>query len=154
RNLGKTQPKRYLPAVQIALRQYEDADAADGLALLDNWGLIHILFHDSPVLWARQHGWTLAENHSLGELRPAPAYPQLWSPAALLQLLKEARCRPVLQWVLYYLRDDPSILGKAPLEDLLALVAHDDAEIAVLAAECLQKHPGLAQISMERWLAL
>ena len=34
------------------LKQYTDEDVSDGLALLDNWGLIHILFHGCPALWA------------------------------------------------------------------------------------------------------
>ena len=43
-------PDRYVPAVCTALKLYTDADMPDGLALLDNWGLVHILFHHSPTI--------------------------------------------------------------------------------------------------------
>jgi hypothetical protein len=156
RQLGKTQPQRYVPAVLKALALYEDADTPDGLALLDNWGLVHVLFHDSPALWSRPHGWTLVPDRALSELAPAPIYAELWAktPAAFLELLPKARCRPIRQWVLHYLRADPSILARASLEELLALLQHDDAEVAALAAQCLPKHPGLGTVSVDRWLKI
>src|SRR5262249_33886256 len=57
RLLGKTRPDRYIAAICEALALYEDADVNSGLALLDNWGLVHALFHRSPVLVARRPGW-------------------------------------------------------------------------------------------------
>ena len=43
----------------VALKLYEDADLPGGLALLDSWGLMHALFHHSPVLLAKASGWRL-----------------------------------------------------------------------------------------------
>jgi hypothetical protein len=157
RRLGKQQPERYVPAIVQALKLYEDADVADGLALLDNWGLIHALFHHSPALAAEPHGWTLAADHSLAELAPAPFCEPLWqqTPAALVELLKEARCRPVRQWAMRMIKKvGTAVLSKLPLSELLGLLAHQDEEVVLLAAEVLKGVPGLDQVPLDRWLEL
>jgi len=156
RNLGQTAPSRYVPAVMIALKLYDDEDVADGIALLDNWGLIHILFHDSPVLWPRSHGWTLRPQRALGDLAPAPAFADLWrqAPGAILDLLRSARCRPVRQWALFFFRQDPSLLDRAGVDVLLELLQSTEPEIVALAARALENRPGLEGISAERWLRL
>ena len=126
RKLGKQRPERYIPAVTAALKCYRDEDVADGLALIDNWGLIHILFHDSPMLRARVSGWSLAPERALRELGPAPKYADLWrgSPASLLDLIKNAQCRPVRQWaVLMIRRDHAAMLKNLSSEDLFGLLA-------------------------------
>ena len=58
---------------------YRDDDVADGLALLDNWGLMHILFQFSPCLEFTDHACKVAEGRSLAELEPAPKYAKLWN---------------------------------------------------------------------------
>jgi|SRR5579884_182078 len=157
RKLGKEHPQQYVKAVTTALKLYEDTDVEDGLALLDNWGLMHALFHYSPALVAKPHGWTLADGHTLAELRPAPIYEPLWraAPRAVFDLLREARCRPVRQWAIRWLRRDPAQLhDAAALDEWLGLLFHDDSEVAALAAEMLRNAPGLDRLSVERWLAL
>jgi hypothetical protein len=157
RRLGKQQPQRYVPALADALALYTDEDTADGLALLDNWGLVHVLFHRCPALLARSPGWTLAPGHSLAELTPAPIYEQLWlaAPRVLLDLLRSARCRPVRQWAVHLTRrDSNAVLKQLPLEDLLSLLTHPDDEVVTLAGEALQRVPGLDLVPLERWIAL
>jgi hypothetical protein len=157
RKLGKDHPPQYVRAVTAALKLYEDADVADGLALLDNWGLVHILFHHCPALVTKAHGWTLAEGRLLAELRPAPKYESLWqaSPRAVFDLLREARCRPVRQWGIQWLRRDTNKMRDvATLKDWLGLLFHEDSEVAALAAEMLRDAPGLDRLSVERWLEL
>ncbi|MCI0681207.1 MAG: hypothetical protein L0Y71_03810 [Gemmataceae bacterium] len=156
RNLSETAPDRYVPAVMIALKLYDDADVADGIALLDNWGLIHILFHHSAALWPRSHGWTLRPGQPLSALAPAPAFPDLWrqTPSAILELLRTARCRPVRQWALFFMRQDPTLLDRAGLDVLLELLQSDEPEVVALAARALENRPGLDGISVERWLRL
>jgi hypothetical protein len=157
REMGKRNPQLYVRAISSALKLYEDTDVADGLALLDNWGLMHILFHQSPALVAKTHGWTLAPQHTLAELRPAPIYEPLWqaSPQGIFDLLKEARCRPVRQWAIHFIRLDPAkFRAAAPLEEWLGLLFHEDAETAALAAEMLRDAPGMGDLSLERWLQL
>jgi hypothetical protein len=157
RRLGKQQPERYVSALTEALKLYTDEDTADGLALLDNWGLIHVLFHRCPALVAQTTGWTLAPDRSLAELAPAPIYENLWlaAPHALLDLLRNSRCRPVRQWVVHLIRRDPSaVLKHLPLEELLNLLTHADDEVVTLAGEALEKVPGLDLVPLERWFAL
>lgn len=156
RNLARTAPERYVPAALVALKLYEDADVADGLALLDNWSLMHILFHDSPVLWPRGNGWTLRPGQALGALAPAPAFPELWrqAPAAILELLRAARCRPVRQWALFFLRQDPTLLDRADVEVLFELLQSSEPELVAFAARALAQRPGLEGMPAERWLGL
>jgi hypothetical protein len=157
RKLGKQHPERYVAAVAAALKLYRDADVATGLALIDNWGLIHILFHNSPALVAKAHGWTPAPGHTLAQLTPAPIFESLWkaAPRALIDLLKEARCRPVRQWVIRLIqRDHATVLAALPLVELLDLLAHPDVDVVTLAAEALRNAPGLDELSLDRWLAL
>lgn len=155
RNLGKSQPQRYVLAVTEALLLYRDSDVADGLALLDNWGLTHILFHHSQALVAKNNGWTLAPGHKLGELTPAPIFEGLWNqaPRALVQLVRDAKCRTVRQWALFFLRRG-NVLAGLTADELLALVAHHDADVALLAADALLNAAGLQQLSFEQWSAV
>jgi hypothetical protein len=157
RNLGKAQPERYGAAVTALLKRYTDDDVPDGLALLDNWGLVHILFHHCPALEARPNGWTVAEGHGLSELAPAPIFEEVWTkrPDRLLELLKDARARAVRQWVLRLIqRDHGKLFAGLPLVELLALLSHEDVEVVAIAAEALRQAPGLDRISVERWLDL
>jgi hypothetical protein len=157
RRLGKQQPDRYVPALAPALKLYVDADVGDGVALLDNWSLVHILFHLCPALVAKPHGWVPVEGHSLAELAPTPIYEKLWHqvPRTLIDLLKEARCRPVRQWAIRLVRrDHPALLSSLPLEELLDLLTHEDVEVVALAAEALRGAVGLDRLSLESWLRL
>lgn len=157
RRLGRQHPERYVSAVAEALRLYEDADVTTGLALIDNWGLMHVLFHFSPVLVARPDGWVVAEGHDLNELAPAPIHNRLWqaSPRVLLDLLAQARCRPVRRWAGAMIeRDLPGTASAANLEELLGLLAHEDADVAALAAQLLPHAQGLETLAPENWLDL
>jgi hypothetical protein len=157
RQLGKQQPERYVPALVEALKLYTDEDVADGLALLDNWGLIHVLFHRCPAVIAKPSGWVLVPDRSLAELTPAPIYEQLWlaAPRSLLDLLRNSRCRPVRQWAIHLIRRDPAaVLKHLPLDELLDLLMHADDEVVILAGEALERVPGLDLVPLPRWFAL
>jgi hypothetical protein len=157
RRLGRKSPDRYVPAVCVALKLYTDADVPDGLALLDNWGLVHVLFHHSPTLVARPTGWRVAPNGSLGRLQPDPIFRKLWlrSPDPILDLVKGAKCRPVRAWAAQMLkRHFPDVLTKLPVETLLEWLESSVPELNDLAAELLEKATGLERIPIERWLML
>jgi hypothetical protein len=157
RKLGKQHPGRYVPAVAAALKCYRDEDVASGVALLDNWGLVHALFHHSPVLQSRRTGWGLAPGRGLSELAPAPIYAPLWkaAPRALLELLAEARCRPVRQWAAHMIRrDHAAVLEGLSHEELFGLLAHEDVTVVALAAEVVRSLPDLAVLGVDRLLAL
>jgi hypothetical protein len=157
RKLGKLHPERYVPAVSEALMLYEDADVDSGLALIDNWGLVHALFHRSPVLESHPRGWRVAEDRSLSELEPAPIYEELWrsAPRALFDLMVRARSRPVRQWALRMLRRDLAAAAAAVgVEDRIRLLGHVDPEIVAFAADWLRASRDLGTVSPERWLAV
>ncbi|MFN4261528.1 MAG: hypothetical protein ACK4RK_19770 [Gemmataceae bacterium] len=157
RKLGKQHPERYVPAITVILKQYTDDDVSTSLALIDNWGLMHVLFHHSPVLTAPPPGWKVAPGRRLSELAPAPMYDHLWTtaPAALLDLSRSARCRPVRQWAVRMIRRAPArVLGGLPLDELFAMLEHEDAEVVALAAEALRAAPDREQVPVERWLNL
>jgi hypothetical protein len=157
RRLGKEQPARYVPAIVAAMKQYTDDDVADGVALLDNWGLVHALFHQCPALVATPRSWGLAEGHTLAELTAAPIYESLWkaAPAKTVEVLREAHCRPVRQWAVQMIRRHyPEALAVLPLRELVAMLGHDDPELSQLAAEALRHSPELGRMPVQAWLKL
>jgi hypothetical protein len=157
RKLGRRDPQRYVPAVKEALLRYRDDDTSTGVALIDNWGLVHILFHHSPVISATDKGWRVAEGRSLSQLEPAPMFAKLWAaaPRAIVELLTQSRCRAVRGWAVRMARRDmAAILLAFPLEERLGLLAFDDPEVVYLAAELLRNDPALASVPVERWLSL
>ena len=158
RKLGRAHPERYVAAVREALIQYRDDDVADGLALIDNWGLIHILFHFSPCLVADDRGWKVAEGHSLAELEPAPAYAKLWdaAPRALVDLLIRGAvpAGPGLGDP-----DDPPQPGGGRAGLLAGGAARPAGRATTrrssgLAADLLRDDPALTEVATERWLSL
>lgn len=157
RRLGRTAPERYVPAVVEALRRYRDEDVADGLALLDNWSLVHILFRFSPVLAVSDRDWTVAADGSLADLEPAPRYAALWArtPRALVDLLLGARCRPVRSWALRMIDRDPAAVARVfPLEERISLLGSDDPDVIAFVARLLRGDPALRQVTPARWLDL
>jgi hypothetical protein len=146
-----------LKAIAPLLREYTDADTATGLALLDNWGLVHILYHHSPVLIAKANGWILAPDRNLTELQPAPMFDAVWKtvPDTLAALLEEAHSRVVRQWAIFLLkRDHRDTLARLPLEKLVGWLGHKAPEMVALAAEVLRRGSDLGRIGLEHWFSL
>jgi hypothetical protein len=102
--LGRERPERYVPALGPALERYTDNDLR-GEAMLDRWGLVHVLFRHSNMLVRRRGGWCLLPGRWLvegverwpvpAELPAAPAHDHLWAraPGVLFDLLKSAPAR-------------------------------------------------------------
>lgn len=156
RRLGRSSPERYLPAVSAALKLYADADVPDGLGLLDNWGLTHVLFHHSPSIEAKPVGWRVAPGGSLAKLQPDPMFRKLWqkSPEPAFDLLT-ANCGTVRLWAIQWLKKNaPDRLARVTLEELLHWLELPFPELNELAAELIEKMPGLDKIPVERWLKL
>jgi hypothetical protein len=157
RRLGRKQPDRYVPAVCTALKLYTDADVPDGLALLDNWGLVHILFHHSPTILAKPTGWAVAPGASLGRLQPDPMFRKLWlrSPEPIFDLLVNARCRPVSMWACQMLRKNfPDRFAQVTLEELLDWITSPNTVLNELALELLESRGWLERIPVEQWLRM
>lgn len=157
RKLGRKHPDRYVPAVCTALKLYTDADIPDGLGLLDNWGLVHALFHHSPVLESRPVGWFVAENGFLPQLQPDPMYRALWlkNPEPHFDLLVNGKCRAVCLWAAKMLREHfPDRLSNLSLDELLTWLVADNAVLNDLALEALERAGGLEAVPVERWVKL
>lgn len=157
RRLGRSDPDRYVAAISEALALYCDDDVASGSALLDNWGLIHALFHHCRVLVSRARGWSLASGRSLAELEPAPIFEDLWraAPRALFDLLLRGQCRPVRQWAArMLLREVDAARSALGVVEVLELLDNDEPAVVEFAAEWLRGAADLASISPERWLAV
>ncbi len=157
RKLGKKNPDRYVPAVCTALKLYTDADVPDGLGLLDNWGLCHVLFHHSPTLKSTPRGWFVANNANLSQLQPDPKYRKLWLKSAepIFDLLVDAKSRTVALWAAKMLRRHfPDRLGKVTTDELLNWLIADNSVLNDLAVELLEPAGGLEKIPVERWLKL
>jgi hypothetical protein len=157
RKLGRTHPDWYIAAASEALALYRDEDMAEGLALIDNWGLVHILFHHSPALEARPGGWTTRPGRSLAELAPAPIFEKLWegSPGSVVGLLTEARSTTVRRWAVRRVEANLPLHRPAlSMDGWLDLLDHDDPEVVALAAEVLDGFEGLEALGVDRWLAL
>ena len=156
RKLAKTEPQRYRAAAVAYLKRYTDSDINSDIHLLDNWGLVHTLFGDSPALVRPAKGWEFAQGCSLAGLAPAPRFAAVWvdAPEALFELLTQANSRTVRQWAAWLLRaHQPDWLARRPVEALLALVDHADPDLAAFGFELLERHPDLAAVPVEAWLA-
>jgi hypothetical protein len=157
RLLGKADPARYRALMADLLPRYTDEDFRDGLALLDNWGFVHVLYHHSPALLSLPTGWTLVQGHRLAELAPAPIYPEVWqaAPDVILGLLA-APARPVRRWAIGLLkRDHAAVLAALPAGTLVGWLAHPSPEMVAFGVELLRARPGgLGSLPLEQWLAL
>jgi hypothetical protein len=156
RRLGVSNPKRYVAAISRALVRYTDEDVANGLALIDNWGLMHVLFRRSPVLVAQPAGWTPAAGRVLNELVPAPIYERLWeqSPRAVVDVLIGASSRPVRQWAILMVRRQEAARAAIRIDEVLRLLSHQDPDVVAFAAELVREAKGLEALGVERWLEL
>ena len=157
RNVGKTDPDRYTQAITQAIVRYADGDVSDGLALLDNWSLMHVLFHDSDQIVAHPRGWTLADNGSLASLKAAPAFASLWqaSPDPLLSILDKADCRPVRQWAIDLLQQHHAgAIDQVPVDRLTKWISSGNQDLLELACGVLERSGRIAAVPVESWLRL
>ncbi len=158
RRLGKSDPKRYVSAIGSALLLYHDDDCRNGIELIDNWGLVHALFHHSSVLQVNASNWGLAEGQSLGNLKPAPAFSDAWKEhggAALIALIGKSPCRAIRQWAIGMISElDTGAIAGVSLPTVLTWLSHGDAEISQLAVEMLERSTELSRLSTSDWIGL
>jgi len=154
RRLGFRDPKRYLAAVMEALVLYRDADVDSGIHLLDNWGLTHVLFHNSPILRSDRNGWLLKEGAEMRELKPTPAFATHWDDDSIFALLLKAQARPLRRTARAMLKARPAMTAKVPFERVFALLEHPDEELQTLGLELLASAAGLESAPIEAWTRL
>jgi hypothetical protein len=151
RRLGHRDPKRYHAAVLEALLLYREADIDSGVHLLDNWGLTHILFHNSPILEARRPGWVLKGDAVFRDLKPAPAFATTWEADSIFTLLLKAPARPLRRTARAMLKARPALLEKVPFERVFEMLEHADEELQRLGLELLPSAAGLESAPLESW---
>ena len=156
RRIGYRDPNRYLAAVLKALPLYRDEDVPNGVHFLDNWGLMHVLFHHSDVVFYKTHGWFVRGGRALRELKPAPAFPKAWENASaeVFELLASAKSRPVRRAAMAMLKARPDWTQKVLFERVLRLLRHDDEELQALGVDLLGSASGLESVPVALWMEL
>lgn len=155
RKVAKVDPDRYARSMRIALSLYTDQDCVDGLAMLDNWSMTHAMFGRSDVITSKSRSWKLVEGHGLSELKCAPVGLEAWkkNSEALLELLDDAKTRPVRQWSITLLREYHSgSLNNIPVDRLLQWIRSEDSELARFAAERLENSPQRGTLRVGTWM--
>ncbi|MBZ4422585.1 hypothetical protein [Myxococcus sp. RHSTA-1-4] len=148
---------KYGTAIRAVLALYQDEHLSRPERLIDAWGLMHALYHGSPVLLRRPKGITVADGHTLAELRPAPYCPDAWRGCrdALLDLLTTARSRTVRTFCIDRLKSEyVQELRGLPVSQLKPLLDSPHEEVQSFAVELLQAATGLELLPIKEWLAL
>lgn len=155
--LGYRDPLAYLPVVVRALAAYEDTDLQRGENMLDSWGLMHACFGEHDALEFGATHIQLKDGRSLGELSPAPMFPDAWQKSEavpmLLSLAVLARARLVRLWAMQLFQREHANHAVA-LETIISLLDHEDAEIQQFGAKLLESAAGLGTLPVASWLKL
>jgi len=160
RELGRTDPARYVAAAVTTLSLYRDAELEDGLALLDHFGLMHLLFERSLALQFKSSGVDLAPGRNLAELAPSPAFHEVWvnHPEAVSRVLTEARAAVVARWAVRWIEADRERFSQVgTVTGWVDLLDRPDPAVVGLALAMLD---GLgmervrAEVPPERWVEL
>jgi hypothetical protein len=157
RRLGHREPMKYIPAIVNALARYEDADLQKGENILDSWSLMHGCFAKSDVIEIGATHVQLKEGRTLGELTPAPAYPDAWkkseSAPMALALAVRARARLVRLWAMQLFQREHSNHAVS-LENILSLLEHEDADVQQFGSKLLESSGVLATLPISSWFRL
>jgi hypothetical protein len=156
RGLGRKDLTRYRTAVMRALLLYRDEDLRTPEALLDSWGLVHILYHGSPALDRRPSGIRLHDGHALSELTPAPIHPAAWTEVdPLWTLILQGRARTVRTWAISLVKRDHAAATRGlSLVRVAAFLRSPHDEVQTLGAELLQNASGLDEVPLADWFDL
>ncbi len=159
RRLGYKNRVEYIKNISFALKRYTDEDFSSGENILDNWGLMHALYHEHEGLSFKSHAVTLEEGRSISELAPAPYFPEYWKdPSALdtmLSLVKDSHSGLVRSWAMDGLKLwHREALEQLDPEALLVLFKSEFQDVQEFGAELLGKSKGLASAKVDVWLKL
>ena len=159
RRMGFQRPHDYPLAVARFLILYRDEDLEQGENLLDSWSLMQACFHHHEALEFGSSLIRIRAGHSLGELKPAPYFLELWqkpeSADVLFLIVEEARSRAMRVWAIEMLQEHhEAALQKLPAEQLVELLNSRHDEVQQFAAELLEKAEGLETWPLSTWLSL
>jgi hypothetical protein len=157
RRLGHREPMKYVPAIVNALAGYQDADLQKGENILDSWSLMHACFAESDAIQFGATHIELKEGRTLGELTPAPAFPDAWkkseSAPMVLALAVRAGSRLVRLWAIQLFQRDHSSYSVS-LEQILGLLEHEEADVQQFGAKLLESSGVLATLPISAWFRL
>ena len=157
RRLGHREPMKYVPAIVNALARYQDADLEKGENILDSWSLVHACFGESDALEFGATHIELKEGRTLGELTPAPAFPDAWkkseSAPMVLALAVRAGSRLVRLWAMQLFQREHTSYTVS-LDQILSLLEHDEADVQQFGAKLLESSGVLATLPVSAWFKL
>ncbi len=157
RQLASSDAVAYRDAMALALTLYEDEHLSEPMQLLDAWGLVHALYHASPLLEQGRPGWLVKPGCALSDLSFEPYCPEVWrqDPAPLFDLVARARARTVRLFALHQLRTHhgPALRGVA-FEQVQRFLSSPHEEVMLLGAELFEAADGLHLLSIPQWKAL
>jgi hypothetical protein len=157
RHLGHRDPAAYVAAIAQALPLYEDADLQRGENILDCWSLLHACFGEHDALDFGVNHIQLKDGRTLGELTPAPVFPDAWKQPAvaplLLKLAIQARARLVRIWATQLFQRDHANFA-VPWELILGLLEHSEPDLQQFGAKLLESSSALATLRVSAWLKL
>lgn len=157
RDIGRKDPLRYGKSIRAALALYRDEHLDKPERLLDSWGLMHALYHGSPVLVRNPSGIRIAEGRSLGELDPEPLWFAAWKGCFedVFALVVSAKSRTVRVFGISVLKHFyKSDLDRITMARLRPLIASQYEEVQVLGADLLRSADGLSSLTIADWLDL
>lgn len=157
RRIGHGDLPRYGRGMRLALGLYRDEALDSPAKLLDAWGLLHAFYRYSPALGRGPRGFTLEGDAKLGDLTPAPHFPDAWKGvfAELMELLVRADARPVRMWLTAWLREHYAVeLAKLSFAQVKALITSAHEELQLLGADMLKQTLGLETLPIGEWLEL
>ena len=159
RNLGYSQPEAYVQAVAQMLAGYRDEDLELPENILDARTLMHVCFHESPVLSFSPRFVQLAESASMGELKPAPYHDELWREdsafAPLMELLGSCESTVVRVFALGLIEEfHATKVPDLPPEQVMGLMTHSDPRVQEFATKAFVDNRHLTSLGIDVWLRL
>jgi hypothetical protein len=157
RFLGFREPAVYWQEIKKVLVQYRDEHLTKPEQLLDSWGLLHALYHRSPVLCRAPRGVTLQKKKALAELSPAPFCPEVWQGklSEIFDLLLACPGRTVRFFVRALLvRDYKKKLKDLGVFQIKRLLMSQHEDVQEWGALLLRDSNGLELFGVDDWLSL
>jgi hypothetical protein len=159
RHLGFQKPNQYVAAISQALARFVDRDLAKGHDVLECWGLVHALFGESPTLVFKGTWIGIAEEKTLAELTPAPAFSALWTaPAAVphvLTLAVQARSKLVRTWAQDWIKEHhPTALRSMSLAEVRKLLDAEWEDVRLVGLGLFAQHPDVPTLTVRAWMEL
>ena len=157
RFLGFRDQAAYWQELKKILPRYRDEHLIKPEQLLDSWGLLHALYHGSPVLSRDSRGVTLQKQRALGELAPAPFCPEVWRGKLpeLFELLLACPGRTVRSFVRALLvRDYNAALKDLGVFQIKRLLMSQHEDVQEWCSLLLREAKGLELLSVDDWLSL